>query len=384
MAEMPTLGEAPKKSPLIPIAITAVVIGLVAGGVYWFTHRPAAPATPPVATAPAAPAAAPTAAPAAAPSPAPTQVAAEPAAVPAAAPAGQAANTFQAPTPAAAAAAAPKPDAKDERLKSLSTTINGPLEKAIVDATSKDVGTPLTQVVTRSLVWWIRVPNDLTKGDELKVVYEERANQEPVVHAVRYTSKKLGKTLEAYRFQPDGDAVSRFYVPEGEELELSLVDGPLDSWEQITSRLKDGRGHKGIDFKTPINTPVKATFDGTITRKNWNWKGAGNCIEVTETGGKGRVANFFHLSELPKEVQVGNKVKKGEVIAKSGNTGHSFAPHLHYQLEKNGAVIDPFDSHETFRKKLEAKQLPKLQAQIDKMNKLMASSGGATAGYGAR
>jgi murein DD-endopeptidase MepM/ murein hydrolase activator NlpD len=379
MAEMPTLGEAPKKSPLAPIAITAVVIGLAAGGVYWFTHRPAAPATPPQ---PVAAAPAPTPAPA--PAPAPVAPAPAPAAAPVAVAAPQGANTFQAPTPAAAAAAAPKPDAKDEKLKSLSTTINGPLEKAIVDATSKDVGTPLTQVVTRSLVWWIRVPNDLTKGDELKVVYEERANQEPVVHAVRYTSKKLGKTLEAFRFQADGDAFSRFYVPEGEELELSLVDGPLDSWEQITSRLKDGRGHKGIDFKTAINTPVKATFDGTITKKNWNWKGAGNCLEVTEAGGKGRVAKFFHLSELPKDVVVGNKVKKGEVIAHSGNTGHSFAPHLHYQLEKNGAVIDPFDSHDTFHKKLDAKQLPKLQAQIDKLNKLLASSGGAAGGFGAR
>ncbi len=93
---------------------------------------------------------------------------------------------------------------------------------------------------------------------------------------------------------------------------------------------------------------------------------------------------FFHLSELPKTVQVGQQVKKGEVIAKSGNTGHTFAPHLHYQLEKNGVVIDPFESHKTFHKKLEAKQLPKLQAQIDKLKALLASSGQVAGGYGQR
>ena len=51
---------------------------------------------------------------------------------------------------------------------------------------------------------------------------------------------------------------------------------PLDSWEQITSLLKDGRQHKGVDFKTPVGTPVKATFDGTITRKNWSSAATGN------------------------------------------------------------------------------------------------------------
>jgi len=311
MSELPTLGEAPKKSnPLPGVLITAVIVGLLSGGVYWWKHpasQAAVSAQAPAAAAPSqgSPAApAPTAAAAAA--GAPAAVPAAPAAAPGAPPAAQ--------TPAAQAQAAAAP-ADTGKLKAFTVHIKGPMESAICDAVGKKVGTPLTQVVNRSLVWWLRVPQDLVKGDTLSAVYEERDNQEPLVHAVRLTSSKLGKTLEAYRFKADGAAYARFYAPDGSELELRLVDGPLDDWEQITSLLKDGRHHKGVDFKTPMGTPVKATFDGTIVRKTWQFRGAGNSLDIEESGGQHRHAYFFHLSEIPKEEVIGTKVKKGEVIA---------------------------------------------------------------------
>jgi murein DD-endopeptidase len=368
MPELPTLGEPPKKSPLAGVAITAVVVGALAGGAYWWKSRTSeAPKPAPVAAAPAAPVAG---AEAAAPSdpnaPAPTGAA--PAAAPAAAP-----------SAAPAVAAAPADPVKGG-LKSFITKINGPMEMAIIGQVGKQVGAPLTQVVKRPMVWWLAVPNDLVKNDTLEAVYEERDSQEPLVHAVRYQSQKMGKTFTAFRYQPEGSALARFYDLEGNELELHLVDGPLDAWEQITSRLKDNRNHKGIDFKTPVGTPVKATFDGTIVRKNFNFRGAGNSLEVQETGGQGRVAKFFHLSELPKSVQPGQKVKRGEVIAKSGNTGHSFAPHLHYQLEKGGSVIDPFDSHKTSRVGLPAAELPRFKKETDRLTAAFGAGQVASAG----
>lgn len=347
MPEMPILGQPPRKSPVAPVAMTAVVVGLLSGVAYWWTHRaPAADSAPaaaqPQATADTAPAPAidPTAAPAA-PSATPT-----------------------APSAAPTAAAPALPAAPADGLQSITVTINGPLESAIIAAAGKDVGAPLTQVVTRALVWWVRVPQDLVKNDGLSVVYETRAGQEPLVHAVRFTSGKLGKTVEAYRYQPKGAAFARYYQPDGAELEERLSDSPLDSYEQITSLLRDGRRHKGVDFKTPVGTPVRATFDGTITRKNWNFRGNGNSLEIEEAGGQHRTAMFLHLSELPKSVQAGQRVKKGEVIATSGNTGHSFAPHLHYQLMKGDAVLDPFDVQATTRATLPAAERPAFELAV--------------------
>ncbi len=350
MPQLPTLGEQPKKSPLPGIAVFAILVGSVAGGFYWYSHRgaPAAvvAATPPdsapvvgTVTQPAAPAAG----------------------------TGVSPNDLNAVVTANAPVAVAAPALVKDGFKSFSAVINGPFESAIIGATNKEVGAPLTQVVTRSLVWWLNVPGDLLKGDTIAGLYEERPGQEPLVHAVRLTSRKLNKTFEAYRYKPTDSEMARFYNPDGTELEEHLTDGPLENWEQITSLLRDGRKHKGVDFKTPVGSPVHATFDGTIVSKNWHFRGNGNSLKVQESGGTGRTALFLHLSELPKSVQVGDKVKKGQVLAKSGNTGHSFAPHLHYQLMQGETVIDPFKSHLVTHVTLSNDERIKLEIAIAKM-----------------
>lgn len=356
MPEMPTLGAPPRSStPIVPVVIAATVAGLLLGGLFWLRRAPAVEAPPPAAEPPAA----------AAPVDAAPVVAAAP---------GE-----QTPTAAGTVVAQPAPVAAPSQ-HAFTITITGPLESAIVASEGKEVGTALTQVVNRSLVWWLRVPQDLVKGDTLSVVYEPREHQEPLVHAVRFNSLKLGQTFESYRFQPAGEAFAHFYQADGNALEERLVDSPVEGYEQITSLLRDGRKHKGVDFKTPVGTPVKATFDAVVERKNWNFRGNGNSVELREVGGAGRSALYLHLSELPKTLAPGQRLKRGEVFAKSGNTGHSFAPHLHYQLMKGDAVIDPFDAQATRRESVAAPQRAAFeQAMAGFKAQFPASGTGATA-----
>jgi murein DD-endopeptidase MepM/ murein hydrolase activator NlpD len=85
-------------------------------------------------------------------------------------------------------------------------------------------------------------------------------------------------------------------------------------------------------------------------------------------------AIFLHLSELPRALTVGTKVKKGEVIAHSGNSGHSFAPHLHYQLmSPSDRVLDPFDVHATTKVNLPASDRPALAEQVTRWRSLMTT-----------
>lgn len=378
MPELPSLGGEPKKSPVPGIVGGAIVVALIAGGALWLHGRKeqAPDANPAVAAAPAKDAGA-------ADAPTTAVAAAQPGSA-------DPSKTLGGPTPAmgidglegtgappSAPAPAARPSADANGLKGFTATVNGPLESAVTGAVGKSVGTALTQVVNRSLVWWLRVPQDLVKGDTLSVVYEERDGQEPLVHAVRFTSKKLGKTLEAYRFKPQGETFAHFYQADGEELEKRLVDGPVDSWEQVTSLLRDGRGHRGVDFKTPVGTPVKATFTGVVERANWNFRSNGNCLQIAEKGGQGRTAVFLHLSEIEKNAAIGSTVKQGDVVARSGNTGHSFAPHLHYQLQKGEKVIDPFESHQTERKTIAGSQKPALEQAITRLRALMPPDHGA-------
>jgi murein DD-endopeptidase len=204
----------------------------------------------------------------------------------------------------------------------------------------------------------------------LEALYEERAGEDPVIHAVRYKSTKNGRTYKAYRFKPADSQWPRFYTPDGAELELRLAHAPLDDYEQVTSLLRDGRGHKGVDFKTPLGSPVHAPFDAVVVRKNWNWKGNGNSIELRESGGHGWTALFLHLSE-PSPLASGAHVSRGEVVAKSGNTGHSFAPHLHYQLMAGEKVLDPFAVQETSRKKLPEKEKAAFATEMARLDHLL-------------
>lgn len=274
------------------------------------------------------------------------------------------------PAPAPVPAAPPVSALKKSGLHRAQVTINGPLETALVGQLGRGPGARLSQVVVRALAWWVDVPSDLRKGDRLDVLFEERPGEEPVVHALRFQSGKMGRTFHAYRYKAAGASFARLYQSGGEEVELRLADAPLDDYEQVTSLLRDGRGHKGVDFKTPTGTEVKAPFDGVVTRRNWNVRLNGNSLEIRETGGT-RTAMFLHLSEIPAELRPGEKVTRGQPIALTGNTGHSFAPHLHYQMQSGNTVLDPFQSHQTTRRALPDPDKPAFQAETQRLDGLL-------------
>jgi murein DD-endopeptidase len=341
MSLLPTLGQQPRKSPLPKVIAVAVVVGVLAGGAYTWRQSSVRKAEQ-----------------------------AQQAAVQAAADAAERARLEAEQN----RPATPVEQLQKSGLKVLSATINGPLETAIVGAVGPQVGAALTQVVTRSLVWWVDVPGDLRRGDRLEALYEERAGQEPLVHAVRFESQKSGKTFKAFLFKSDAEKYPRFFEPAGEELEQRLQDSPIDDYEQVTSLLRDGRRHKGVDFKAPEGTPVRAPFDGVITRRNWNFRGNGNSLELREASGR-RTALFLHLSELPSQIQPNTRVKKGQEIAKSGNTGRSFAPHLHYQLMASETkVLDPFVEHPTYRRKLPEAERSRFDETVQRFETLLGSA----------
>ena len=123
--------------------------------------------------------------------------------------------------------------------------------------------------------------------------------------------------------------------------------------------LKIRKEHTGLDFTAPIGTPAMATADGEVLVAGPSSGGYGNQIEIDH--GYGFVSKFAHLSEI--KVSVGQKVKRGDIIALTGNTGLSSGPHLHYEIIKNGTKIDPVDyfyqdlspkEYEQFRKEAEA------------------------------
>ncbi len=255
-------------------------------------------------------------------------------------------------------------------LRKVKVDLSGPLETALVQGLGSELGQRLTQTVVRQLAWWVQVPKDLLRGDRIELLFEERVGQEPLVVALRFRSHKLGREFKSFRFVAPGAQFGHYYQPGGSELELRLIDSPLDDYDQVTSLLKDGRDHKGIDFKTPVGTPIRAPFEAVVVRKTWLFAQNGNSLELRDVATH-RAAIFLHLSPLPASLFVGAAIKRGDVVAQTGNSGHSFAPHLHYQLvSPKGEALDPFVIHKTMRRKLSPTDLALFNAEMQRLEHL--------------
>ncbi len=98
--------------------------------------------------------------------------------------------------------------------------------------------------------------------------------------------------------------------------------------------------HYGMDFTSPIGTPVYSTGDGTVEEVSGSIRsrvGFGLVVKIDH--GYGYETIYGHLSAF--NVKRGQKVKRGDIIGYVGNSGGSTAPHLHYEVHKNGTAVNP-------------------------------------------
>ena len=96
--------------------------------------------------------------------------------------------------------------------------------------------------------------------------------------------------------------------------------------------------HKAIDWATPTGTAIWASSGGTVSVAGWQ-SGYGYVVYINHPDGN--QTRYGHLSKIL--VSVGQKVKQGQKIALSGNTGRSTGPHLHFELRVNGTPVNPYN-----------------------------------------
>ena len=101
--------------------------------------------------------------------------------------------------------------------------------------------------------------------------------------------------------------------------------------------LKVRKMHKGVDFAAPKGTPIYATGDGVVISVKTVFGGYGKHIEIDH--GFGFTTRYAHMNEF--KVKKGQKVKRGDLIGTVGNTGSSTAPHVHYEIMKDGRFVNP-------------------------------------------
>ncbi|PKL95451.1 MAG: peptidase M23 [Gammaproteobacteria bacterium HGW-Gammaproteobacteria-8] len=125
-------------------------------------------------------------------------------------------------------------------------------------------------------------------------------------------------------------------IPSGSPLEAAQVTSKFGMREHPV--IEQTRLHGGIDLRASIGTEVTATADGVVEYAGNNaGSGMGKMIKVVHNYGFATI--YAHLSEI--EVEVGDYVAQGQPIGRSGNTGLSAAPHLHYEVRYLGRRLDP-------------------------------------------
>jgi len=184
---------------------------------------------------------------------------------------------------------------------------------------------------------------DLRAGDTFQVIrslqlIDGRLTGQSSIDAVRLFSRK--HQYSAFLFEN-----GNYYDEKGESLARAFQRYPFRGHFRISSPYNLARRHpitkriaphKGVDFGMPVGTPIYSTGDGVVTRVK-NHPYAGKYVEVKHDGRY--LTRYLHLHRIT--VKRGQKVKRGERIALSGNTGRSTGPHLHYEIHIKGRAVNP-------------------------------------------
>jgi murein DD-endopeptidase MepM/ murein hydrolase activator NlpD len=192
----------------------------------------------------------------------------------------------------------------------------------------------------------ISLGGDVSPGDTWDVVLGQRraATGEVELGAIELAGLDLGRRkvqLVKWRGEDD-DGNGQWFDANGQTQRQGFMGLPVAG--RISSSfgmrmhpiLGYYRMHKGMDIACPYGSPVYAVIDGVV-----NWAGGksgyGNFVGIQGPGGVG--TGYGHLSRVL--VRSGQRVERGQVVAYSGNSGLSTGPHLHFEVYRGGAAVNP-------------------------------------------
>ena len=217
---------------------------------------------------------------------------------------------------------------------------------------------------------------DMRAGDHFQVVrslqlVDGKLTGQSHIEGIRIFARKNSYT--AFLFD-DGN----YYDDKGESLASAFLRYPFKGNYRISSSFNPKRKHpvtgrisphSGTDFSMPIGTSVLATSDGEVTRVK-NHPFAGKYIEIKHDGQY--LSRYLHLSKI--NVKRGQMVKRGQVIAKSGNTGRSTGPHLHYELHIKGRAVNAITAKIPMAASIPKERIADFRQRVDEVIALMEHS----------
>lgn len=197
--------------------------------------------------------------------------------------------------------------------------------------------------------WQIDFSRQIQAGDTYRFAFERVVRPDGsmrVGHVLAAELVNQGKAFHALWFDPNGDGKGAYYDLDGESVRRAFLRKPLE-FRRISSRftggrfhpvLKKWRAHRGVDYAADAGTPVMATGDGVVQRRE-RAGSCGNMVQIRHS--LGFVTKYCHLKGFARGINVGTRVAQGQVIGYVGMTGLATGPHLHYEMLRHGNHVDP-------------------------------------------
>jgi murein DD-endopeptidase MepM/ murein hydrolase activator NlpD len=221
---------------------------------------------------------------------------------------------------------------------------------------------------------------EIRPGDIFEAAFARRVDDAGEVvgaEELLYASlQTAAKSRALYRFQPPGEGKFAWFDGGGASIVRSLMRTPVEG-ARITSTfgMRDHpvlgytRMHKGVDFGAPVGTPVYASGDGVVDFVGVHG-GHGNYMRVRHS--PTLETAYAHLSAYGAGMTVGTPVRQGQEIARSGNTGLSSGPHLHYEIIVGGEQVDPMTFQTVSGRRLQGAALASFVQARDRIDRLRA------------
>ncbi|RED50478.1 peptidoglycan DD-metalloendopeptidase family protein [Seonamhaeicola aphaedonensis] len=231
-------------------------------------------------------------------------------------------------------------------------TVTGIITSSISETLdAKGISPVLTNKLADDIYAWTIDFRRLQKGDRFKVIYTDKYIDDSIyggIHDVKAAYfEHNNEPFYAFQFETDSvKGIIDYFNDEAKNLRRAFLKAPV-KFSRISSRYNlrrriavygyKVRAHKGTDFAAPIDTPIMATANGTVT-KSERRGGNGNYVKIRHNATY--ETQYLHMRK--RNVKVGQFVKQGDVIGWVGMTGNTGGPHVCYRFWVNGKQVDPF------------------------------------------
>ncbi|HEX4554533.1 MAG TPA: M23 family metallopeptidase, partial [Xanthobacteraceae bacterium] len=240
---------------------------------------------------------------------------------------------------------------------------------------------PVIEELVRIYSYDVDFQRKAQPGDSFEVLYagEDETAAIDSKNDVLFASLTVGGEVKKfYRYQSPDDGVVDYYDETGKSAKKFLVRKPV-----ALGIMRSGfgarkhpllgytRAHTGVDWAAPMGTPIYASGNGTIEKIGWEG-GYGKYVRMRHANGYETA--YGHMSAFARGMDVGTRVRQGQVIGFVGSTGLSTGSHVHYEILINSRFVDPMKVKLPRGRVLDGPALASFDSERSRLDGMMSQS----------